>query len=160
MSIEFVDLTKVTRGSDKVGTTIYIHMRNRYKWLEFGQMELRQDVDPNRIIARGHATDFEHDAIYILRLPVLGVRLESINYGVTVLEAYVYPNDDPNYPDFRVPSPGYNPMGAKGARMCRECGDHVIVPEEFTSPSFDEKLYNLVRGRKITIHTGLRRVDE
>ena len=164
MKIELIDLTGVTRDSDKLRTTIYIHTdrydRTLEEWIRLGQFELRQDINPHMIIARGDATDFEHDAIYLLRLPIIGLTLDRIAYGATTLEAYIHPDVDPDGHDFGVPPPGYNPMKLKGVTKCHQCkGDeaHVIVPEGNYTPKFNPELYEQVRGKKITIHTGFKR---
>ena len=151
-----VDLTKVTRDSDKIRTQILIKTC-RYKpateWLVFGQMELRQDIYPNWIAARSDATDFEHDSIYILRLPIIGVRLSGVRYGKTFMEGYVHPHAED---DFHVPtSSDYDPEKEDGSMLCEDCAEpHIIVPEGFYVPKFNKELYEKVRGHQIMIVTG------
>jgi hypothetical protein len=134
----------------------------RVNWLVFGQANLRPSRDrPDgrwRLDARmtGGVTDFEHDSAYALKLPLIGVVFENVDYHASVFTGWVDPNinvDDSS--EFRVPRQGYDPTKLPDAHMCKtgECkkNPHIIVPEGFWLPPFDLELYRAVRGKKVEI---------
>lgn len=120
-------------------------------WLQAG-------LGPRRRKNEGVPTDREHDNAWACRLPLIGVELESIRYHHTVISAWV--GTDPT--DFHVPLPGYDPRRHPDAVVCAEksCleippedggGSHIIVPEGFYVPPFEEELFQAVRGQRVEI---------
>ena len=104
---------------------------------------------------RDGATDFEHDASYAVRLPLIGLQIDGVWGGTTQIGAWVDPNCGE---DFRVATAGYNPM--LHATVCRRCKKargqgHRIVPEGMALPPFDPVLYRLVHGRQVEIYIGV-----
>jgi hypothetical protein len=100
-----------------------------------------------------NATDFEHDAAWLLKMELVGVELDSMTYGQTCIQGWIRADHSEA---FRVPSAGYNPVKHKDATPCREkdCrrGEkHIIVPEGFYVPPENPELFNIVRGRRIEI---------
>lgn len=109
--------------------------------------------------------DFEHDSAYALKLPLVGVTFNTATYHTAKFTAWVDPND---VEGFHVPPPGYNPMEHPKIHHCSgvydpkkeqycKWGDgkpHIIVPQGFYVPPVEPKLYQLVRGKKVTVHIG------
>lgn len=164
------DLRSVNRESDQVECRVYIstdednHPRgDMKKWLVLGQVGLRLDLNPTRLQAYlpEGVTDFEHDSAWAMLLPLIGVKLESLRYHTTVIEAYVAPRA---LDEFCVPWPGYNPMEEEGAETCEyeRCKDdpHMMVGEDRYTPYSDPTLYEAVEGRLVRIHIGPRRKGE
>lgn len=167
------DLRAVSRESDRCQTTVYVHEDNhphasRQKWIVAGQGKLRLDMNPPelQVYLPAGVTDFEHDSGYALRMPLIGIEFEGIQYHTTIVSAYVAPR---SLDDFAVPWPGYNPMEHPDTIMCGE-GDtgydeckqnpHPMVPEGFYTPYNDADLYHEVEGRMVTIHFAVVRPDD
>lgn len=62
-----------------------------------------------------------------------------------------------------MPNDGYDPRKHKDTEKCKDkrCDEkgHFIVPEGFYVPPINLALFEMVRGRRIEITTGLRRKD-
>jgi len=161
--IQFTDLTSITRDADKAHTRVRI-LEDKYEpskpWLDFGELQLRNEGRICWLAAylSNGVTDFEHDSAYALRLPIIGLRFEAIMYHTTYITAWVDPDGTE---DFNVPRPGYNPAKHPESVMCNSeyCvrEPHIIVPQGFYVPPFDEELFEAVRGKKLEITVGLRR---
>lgn len=157
MQIEETDLTGITRDPQEAITEVYIH-EDRYArpqlWLKFGQAQLRNEESFCWLSAymMSGVTDWEHDSAYALRLPLIGVQFESVYYHKTKITAWV----DPSNPDeFHVPTPGYDPTMLDEASLCSECDEpHMMVPPGYYVPPFDKKLYEKVKGKRLTIYIG------
>jgi hypothetical protein len=107
-------------------------------------------------------TDREEDSAYACILPLIGVEIASVYYHNTTVSAWIDPDCATPFTQFHVPKPGYDPREHKDAVMCQSesCletpledggGPHVIVPEGFYTPPFDEELYEQVRGKQVEI---------
>lgn len=161
-----IDLTKICRDAAKLSTTILIYTDyERSEWLRLGQCRLRARESNQKGIWElaaylENATDFEHDSAFALKMELVGVMFEGIEYGQTSFQAWIK-SDDPE--DFRVPNAGYDPRKHKDTARCKEkqCEDkgHYIVPEGFYVPPPNIELYEAVKGRRIEVQTGLRRKD-
>jgi hypothetical protein len=158
------DLRDINRDSDRVQCTVFIstdednHPRgDMKKWLVLGQVNLRMDMYPMELKAYLPAgvTDFEHDSAWAMVLPLIGVKLNSLHYHTTEIEAYVAPRQLEN---FRVPWPGYNPMEEEDAEICTHghCkkDPHPMVGMDRYTPYSDPTLYKAVEGRLVRIRIG------
>lgn len=157
---EKTDLRAITRRSKVCQTivTIELDWNKKVEWLQFGEAQLRKNDrrQTYRLEAYGPAgvTDFEHDSIYVLSLPLVGVQLDDllVSYHRTNLIAWV----ESDFESFRVPTAGYNPMKMKGAYECTsEDKPHMIVPEGYYKPQHNKELFDLVRGKRVEIQIGL-----
>lgn len=176
------DLSSITRCPDRFSTIVEIDLgwspesgdRDKFRWLTFGECELR--VDGKRGSARleahlkGSTCDFEHDTAWALKLPLIGLKLDEMGVwrSRTHFTAWVDPDAGGDMPSFHVPRPGYNPMAHKDIEICdgiyderkkkyckwNEGKKHIIVPEGFYVPPFDAELYEAVRGKRVEISTG------
>ena len=158
-----IDLSKICRRSAQCKTRVQVEWdwETRFDWILAGEAQLCQQNDRHDGRWRLQAylvagvTDFEHDSAYALRLPLVGVTLDSVLYHAMSFTAWIDPNAETDKSsDFRVPPPKYNPMKDPGAHKCKVCkgkNAHVIVPEGMYVPPFDAKLYELVRGKKVNI---------
>ncbi len=163
---ETTDLRKITRGADRClsSLTITWDWQTRIEWLVLGQTQLRYSEGSQKYVLSAYltegATDFEHDSAYAFSLPLIGFTFDnSIEYSRVRGNAWVDPGDDEGL--FRVPRPGYNPMKHPDTTMCnsKNCnwrdGPHPIIPEGFyAGPPHDRDLYNLVRGKRVTLSIG------
>jgi len=169
--IPTLDLRKYCRDSDKIETTVSVKWdwdrMHEFVWLKLGQVRLtqRESLDINRHVwtfdsyLGGH-TDFEHDSAFVLRMELIGVQFKSLRYGRTVIEGFVNPNLDDQYDDFSVPTEGYDPF--EGSEECEECQGqneerekHLVVQEGHYVPPSNPELYELIRGKRIEIQTGI-----
>jgi hypothetical protein len=170
------DLREISRESDICSTVVRLSLDwNRddarppvIDWLKFGQANLRRQIDSShdgryRLEAylKEGVTDFEHDSAYALRLPLVGVQLSTLPvlYHNTILVGWVDSAQDEDYEDFHVPRPGYNPMKHPEAHICKSeyCKrdeEHIIVPEGFYVPPFDQELFDFVKGKRVEIIMG------
>lgn len=167
-ALEYTNLNDITRNSDVAITLVtiqpdYRKFREAFRWLEFGEAELRNDERICWLDARLTAgvTDFEHDSAHALRLPLIGLTFQHLWYQNAYFKAWVNPND----PDgFRVPRAGYNPMKLPDAYTCESdyCKEepHIVVPEGYYCPPYDEELYEAVRGAELEIIIGLRHKEK
>lgn len=163
--VETTDLRSITRGSEKVRTTVKLYGDDGWSkdtWLVLGECHIRPVRDHfdgrwtfSAYLPEG-VTDFEHDSAYAIKLPLTGLTFEGVEYGDTTLFAWVavYESED-----FRVPDPGYNPMQHPEAQRCTSCkkNKHLIVPEGFFVPPANQTIFEKVRGRKIQITIGPNR---
>ena len=167
---DLVDLRAITRNSDKLTTRIYLcdefHTGQRL-WMTLGECKLMRPIERSPMrwwlaaYLTGGATDFEHDSAYALRLPLLALHFDMWEMG----QAWFYAIIDPNDADaFRVPPPGYNPMGHKESYTCEEghCKKepHIVVPEGLYVPPHDPKLYSKVACRPVLITIGVTHEKE
>jgi len=162
-----MDFRALSRNSKKIRTSIVLWSDYaQSEWIQLGEIMFRENGDRN---SRGtwllgaylsNATDFEHDAAWLFKMELIGVRFTSCEYGQTSFEGWIKPD---NSEDFRVPSPDYNPLKHKDAtkcggtakEYCKRGEPHVIVPEGFYIPPENPELFNIVRGRRIEVTTGL-----
>ena len=161
-----MDFRKLARNADKIATTVVLWTDyERSAWIRLGEIMLRQRDSHNH---RGvwqlgaylqNATDFEHDAAWLLKIELIGVEFTSVEYGQTHFQAYIK-GDDEN--DFRIGNADYNPLAHPKAKRCKGTAKehcrreepHVIVPEGFFVPPENPELFNIVRGRRIEVTTG------
>lgn len=160
MMIEEVDLSSITRDSDKVYTKVLL-ARSRddweiRKWLRFGQAQLRMEEHScwiSAYLASG-VTDFEHDSAYALKLPLIGVKYKYTMWHDSHFEAWIDPNSED---DFRIPPVGYNPMAREDIHICENCEKpHIIVPEGCYLPPVNKNLFEKVKGRRVEIVIGYK----
>lgn len=154
------DLCYLCRDADRCLTRVRVkHAWDRakdFEWLRLGAVSIvrRSQYESGRWIlqARMDATDFEHDSAYVIRLPLVGLQLDSlaVHHHSTHLVAWVDSNDTD---EFNVPEVGYDPARAKGSSTCRECDpSHRIVPSGCYVPKFDAELFERVRGKQLEIY--------
>lgn len=150
-----IDLSKITRNSKNCLTNVMIleEFGERTDWITFGQASIDLHGDTHVLQAHGPEgwTDLEHDLIYVLRLPIIGLQLSSlvVSYHTTYLTGWI--SSDPN--DFRVPTSDYD-VGAV-AEKCYSCGiDHMVVPEGYYVPKRNNELFESVKGKKVLITIG------
>jgi hypothetical protein len=165
--VEETDLRPISRRGYRCLTTVRLFPNwdpaNAVTWLKIGEARLRSARDgraDGRWLLEAYltagTTDFEHDSAYAIRLPLIGVQFEGVDYHATRVSAWVDPGND--FEDFHVPRPGYNPMALPNAEKCtdKRCEEpHVIVPEGFYVPPFDADLYAAVRGKRVEIRFDL-----
>lgn len=161
--VQKTDLRDVSDHTDRCVTTVYItdgddhYDRPSTKWLVFGSATVRLDITPNRLCGylKGNVTDFEHDAAFVLRLPLIGVRLDMLHGHTTHLEGWVATHAED---EFHVPWPGYDPVKHPDTVTCDygHCKDdpHPMVPEGYYVPPTDKDLYEYVAGRRVSIRIG------
>jgi hypothetical protein len=165
----FLDLRAITRRSDRCVTTVRFldaDGREGARWMLLGEAALSRQSSrsggPWRLTAYlKDAVDFEHDSAYALDLPLVGVEFVGVSYKSTEIVAYVSPeagaDEDGRFATFHVPPPGYDPTKHPETVLCRDCENreqHVIVPEGFYQPKFEPELFEIVRGRCVTICFG------
>jgi hypothetical protein len=167
-SFELVDLRSITREADRIRTKVVLLDRfssERTPWLLFGSCQVRFFENKHSWWLSAYmtsgVTDFEHDSAYALRLPLIGMTFDGVEYGSTLLRAWVDPEGTD---DFCVPtSSEYDPTKHPDATTCNydRCAEdpHIIVPEGFYVPPFDRQLFERVRGRKVEIRIGPARED-
>ena len=63
-----------------------------------------------------NATDFEHDAAWLLKIELIGVEFTSVEYGQTHFQAYIKGDDED---DFRIGNADYNPLVHPKRRAAR-----------------------------------------
>jgi hypothetical protein len=142
-----LDLREFCRNQDTIGTTIYMHwgLHNRFPWIKLAQFRLQNRENSNfpgvwSIDAYlGRKKDDEGDSAFILSFEVIGVKFDFIRYGYTGVDAYINPNLD-DYDTFNVPKQDYEVRDKHGGTK--------YIPED------NRELYNLVRGKRISILTG------
>jgi len=163
---ELTDLKAITRNSDRCLTRIFISDKygmNQREWLRFGQCQMDDHDRKKTTTIKAYllnATDFEHDSAYALQLPVVGLYFDSLFYHTVTFGAWVAPDAGPDkdgrWASFHVPRPGYDPQQHEESKECSDChcDRHIIVPEEFYVPPFDNELYQAVRGCRVEIRVG------
>jgi hypothetical protein len=137
----------------------------RSVWIQLGEIMLRQRDSHNRGVWKlgaylQNCTDFEHDAAWLLKIDLVGVEFTAVEYGLTHFQGYIKADDED---DFRVGNADYNPIidpktkACKGTQKeyCRRGEPHLIVPEGFYLPPENPDLFNIVRGRRVEVTTGL-----
>lgn len=102
------------------------------------------------------ATDFDHDMAILFRIKLTGVAFSLASGGRLWIDAFIA-GDDPDA--FRVPLPGWNQL--KGATKCTH-GDcrtkdarHLVVDEGRYIPPPNPELFDMLRGLRIEIVTGV-----
>lgn len=159
MIVSETDLIKLSRSSNKCLTIVILHLDNfeskRLVWLKFGEAHIRHHEKRYSWWLEAYlknATDFEHDSAYVLKLPLIGLSFQGVNYHATSFMAWVNPNDPE---EFHVPRPGYNPLRHKDTVKCnnKDCKKepHLIVPEGFYVPPVDLELFEAVKGKQLEI---------
>lgn len=150
-----LDLTKYCRHSDKLITTVELEVNSeRVPWLKLGECEIASRREGTIWMFRSYllnCTDGEHDSSQIVRFEVVGLQYEMTMYGQSYFNAWMRA-DDPD--DFRVPTPDYDPL--KGATKCKDCkGKDAHMFADYLPPR-NEDLFEMVRGCKVRIVTGLK----
>lgn len=167
------DLRAITRSSDRCITTVSLRRSHRNDarepWLVCGEAQLmrEQRAEPTRWTLSAYlreAVDPEHDSAYAFSMLLIGVEFGDVSYNFTTVYAYVDPDsgadEDGRFARFRVPLVGYNPLEHPQTTRCEECARvkgreaHLIVPEGFYQPKFEPELFEIVRGRCVTIRFG------
>jgi hypothetical protein len=159
-----MDFRKLSRCSDRVLTTISLYTDyERSAWIRLGEIQLREQDNRHRgawtlSAYLLDATDFEHDSAHLLKMELVGVTFTAVEYGQTRFEGFIRPDDEDV---FRVGGPDYNPLllnGTTQCKPCRRCGKtHPIVPEGHYVPPINTELFNIVRGRRVEVVTGILR---
>ena len=159
--VEELDLRALSRDPYKILTTIEVfHESTRIPWLKLGDVQLRERPKYHfpgiwaLSAYLSNATDFEHDPAYLLRMELVGLQLESVEYGNVQLTGFVHA-DDPDA--FRVPGPDYAPLRSATKctdKYCRRQEPHLIVGEGNYVPKANIQLYETVRGKRISIRMG------
>jgi hypothetical protein len=140
------------------------------KWIVCGEVQIRERGNRrdlsywslNAYLIDG-ATDFEHSSAYAVCLPLVALQFDGTEYHETLLHAMVDPG---RLDDFHVPLPGYNPLEHPRTEKCPDCTKkkgctpHLIVPEGFYVPPREPKLFELVKGRIVSISIGPTREEE
>ena len=155
-----IDLRGISRDAKHVETRIYLHdgswrASEKKLWIRVGSVEIRRHDEGERwslVAYHTNATDFEHDSVYILRLPLIGLAFEMSTEIMSFLHAWV----DPNISDwFNVPQVGYDPLkwaAAKPPTTCMACKPkHPVVADGLYLPSFNKTTYHLTMGRRVSI---------
>ncbi len=159
------DLRSITRGAKRYSTTVTISDwldLNRSEWLMMGEADIRNQrisYDTRWWLEsrmRDNVTDPEHDTVIAVRLPLVGAEINSVDYTMVHIVATI-PADCES--EFCVPLPGYDPISnpPKGSTVCKEkrCGkNHLVLPDGFYVPKFNEELYRSVVGRRVMITMG------
>ncbi len=149
-----IDLRRISRRSDVVQTTVLIFEEfQKHEWIVFGEANISLHGDTHILKAYGPKgwTDFEHDSIYVLKLPLVGLHLDSmmVSYHQTHLTGWIASTED----DFRIPAENYDVD--KVAKPCKECEDHhMMVPEGYYVPKKNKNLFEAMRGKKVSIIIG------
>jgi len=161
-----MDFRPLSRNSDKILTTVILYTdHERSEWIKLGEIMLRsRDSHHFRGIWElgaylSNATDFEHDAAWLLKMELVGVTFDSIEYGQTRFEGFIRADSEEC---FKIGDADYNPLkhpeakSCKGTakEYCRRGEKHVIVPEGFYVPPVNAPLFNIVRGRRVEVITG------
>jgi hypothetical protein len=156
-----LDFRKITRGAERVRTTISVDLGYTYReqvWIIAGSMEISQNQERGTATLKAHlprgVTDFENDSCYAFYFDVIGLRFTLAMGGTSWFKAYLHPNPE----NFKVPGGDYNPMGHSDARAISD-GDepHTILPEGFYTPTTPEdgrKLFRMLQGKELTIRIG------
>lgn len=165
-----LDFRKLSRNADKILTSVVLVTDlTRTAWIQLGEIMLRErDASHYRGVWRlgaylQDATDFEHDSAWLLQIDLIGVEFTAVEYGQTRLHGYIKADSEE---DFRIGNADYDPIAAgkecKGTKKeyCRRGTPHVIVPEGFYVPPVNAELFNIVRGRRVEITTGLSHKEE
>jgi hypothetical protein len=152
--LEHTNLVTICRG-EHVSASVLVG-REHTEWLRLGEVQLGRITDRSgelpfwilsAFLAR-NATDGEHDSAHAIRLPLIGVCLDSVIYHATQILAVVHPGADEN--QFRVPRPGYDPfINAVRCRDCKGKASHQIV--ENYLPPYDDELFRIVAGLEVQI---------
>lgn len=156
--VDFMDLTKLSRGSDKVLTAVT--MNNR-EWLRLGAIRLQRVRDSGEWELSSYllnATDFEHDSAFILRMHLIGVEYGVLEYGALRFTGWVKPDDD----TFRVPTVDYDPLISSKPCDHDQClkDPHLLVREKCYLPPPNPDLLHQVIGTRLDVWTGLKPNDE
>lgn len=159
MKLKHTDLRNITYFPERSQTNVVVQMdeEQTVDWLLFGEATLRTIRTDGVVVWRleglmGGTTDPHHDSAYALRLPLVALEFSFIHAHCALFHAMVSPLDPE---EFRVPLPGYNPRKGPDVITCQRCENrHLIVPEGFYVPSFNQKLYDLVVGKKVSITIG------
>jgi hypothetical protein len=151
-----IDLTKVTRNSDKVTTTVEVKGPDGsfYEWLRFG--ELSRFGSGQRFLGVYYTygvTDTEHDSAYAIHFDVTGVKFMNVYGGNIEFEAIIAGADE-DVESFKVPTGSIDSLDELEGEECEEdndycdLGPHIMI--EYT-PKQNTELWKKLRGREIRI---------
>ena len=120
--IAHVDLRNITRESDRIKTVVSFvnrYGREEKPWLTLGMCDLIYGSNSNlwnmRAFMKRGVTDFEHDSVRAVCLPLIGVSFESIFYGRCTFSGWIDPALGP-LDNFHFPlSSEYDPTKHKDA---------------------------------------------
>lgn len=159
--LKTIDLRRISRNPRKCLTTVGLRIdwTTQLIWLRFGEAEIQYNDQTNVWTLGAYmgfgATDFEHDSAHILKLPLVGLKLEMVIGHMSILTAFIHGDGE----QFHVPpNSKYNPMKLPEACICKEkrCGKpHPIVPEGFYVPPYNRELHRRVMGKRVEIRMGL-----
>lgn len=153
--IPVFDLRPIT-DSEKVETVInVIHEFKTYPWLRAGRINLRS-LDNHSFPGvwqlgayYNNVTDQEHDAAWAFRFEVIGVELESVNYGQSRIRAWLRPD---GAEEFRL-QPGYK-VRTWPCTSCRGKSKHLMgngyVPDQ------NPVLFREIQPMRLEIYTGAK----
>jgi hypothetical protein len=156
-----MDFRPLSRNSDKISTTVTLYTDyERSAWIKLGEIQLREHNSNHRGVWMLsayllNATDFEHDSAHLLKMELVGVTFTAVEYGQTRFEGFIRADDEDV---FRVGGPDYNPLLLKETTRCKRCRGkeaHPLVPEGHHVPPLNAELFNIVRGRRIEVVTGI-----
>ena len=158
-----VDLTKITCNSDK--TLSVISFRDIEKgdgtWLVSGEVLLAKSDRDNycTISARmPHLIDSDHSYAYAFRFEVVGLEFDMVTQGRCVYTAWIRGDVSSGY-SFHVPDGVYSPKVDKSMK-CKSCKGNNEPAHYYMGndgnylPPQNDKLFELVRGRSISISIG------
>jgi hypothetical protein len=161
-----MDFRPLSRNSDKILTTVTLYTDyDRSAWIKLGEIQLHERDNNHRgawMLSAYllDATDFEHDSAHLLKMELVGVVFTAVEYGQTRFEGFIRADDEDT---FRVGGPDYNPLLLKGTTRCKRCRrnkTHPIVPEGHYVPPLNAELFNIVRGRRVEVVTGVLHQEE
>jgi hypothetical protein len=155
-----IDLKNISRSIDKIVTEITIgrdYDRQEQVKISLGEISLTEGDNRSRgqwslrAYWDGGMTDPEHDSAYILWLPLVGLQLDMIHYGQTILKGFVGGGDSS---DFRVPGPDFKIKRLEAAEKCTQCrgkDKHLMLPEGLWLPEENPELLSKLAGRVVEI---------
>jgi hypothetical protein len=130
--VELLDLRAISRASDRSTTKVDLIVDYvAYPWIVAGECNLREVHQSYELYVRAidGLTDAEHDSAYAIILPLVGVKLLSVQRHEVTLVAWINAENSNN---FRVPNAKYDPTMLPGAFTCTACDEHhLIVPEAY-----------------------------
>lgn len=163
MNIEHLDLRHLTRGSDKIVTTIHVHnteTNSPMKWITCGEIIVQMPESSSRnpgatikAFLPSGAVDTEHDSGYAFTFKALALKFDRIHYGRTYLSGYI---DIPrsSFDEFHIPAVDYNPYTGEecdGGKYCRHGKPHKFA--KYIPPN-NKIAWRQLMGQTIEISTG------
>lgn len=158
--IDLLDLRDFTRNSSQMDCKIFVETQDEDTvvpvdklWIQAGEVSFSEDREGvTTIFAHTDqgATDPFHDSTQAFSFEVVGLRFQSLFYGMSMFIAYIRPHPGLDL-QFRVPKAGANPF--VGATTCTECEKpHPLI--EMFRPEPNADLYEKLRGVRIKIIVG------